>query len=64
MRKESVSPYDRGASDSYYNRVPQPHKWLDRLGAKSVPLTDPEEIQEYHAGYAENENMNFHKCWY
>ncbi|ARC87857.1 hypothetical protein [Rhodovulum sp. MB263] len=50
----SGSPYARGDADRYYGRCPRPEKWLDPLGRVRVPLTDPEEVEEYLLGYREN----------
>lgn len=57
--KTPMGPYDRGAADAYYGRKMDPHKWVDdpesgvRGARKRVPLTDPEEIAAYEAGYNE-----------
>jgi hypothetical protein len=64
--KEHGSPYDRGVADSYYGRVQTPH--CGGVGGTSGPrigagwLT-PEEIAEYHAGYAANEKSDEKKDW-
>lgn len=50
------SPYDRGDSDAYYGRKPNPHAWLDGLGREVLPkemLTDSQ-VAEYYLGYDEN----------
>lgn len=41
-------PFDRGGADAWYHRGEQPHKMVN---GKKVPLTDPKEIEAYHAGY-------------
>jgi hypothetical protein len=55
------SPFDRGSSDYYYWRSPNPHKWLDSMGANRVELTDAEEIAAYAAGYAWGEDWGERK---
>lgn len=45
------SPFDRGHSDAYYGRSKNPHKWADGDHDKEVELTDPSDIEAYHAGY-------------
>ena len=57
------SPYDRGMSDSYYRRPERPHKWLDRIGAQRVDDLNPEEIEEYRAGYDWNDEYGDKKDW-
>ena len=52
------SPYDRGSSDAYYGRAPEPHLWLDPLGRKTVKkskMTD-KQIEEYYKGYEEEDD--------
>jgi hypothetical protein len=52
------SPYDRGSSDAYYGRAPEPHFWLDPLGRKTVKkskMTD-RQIEEYYKGYEEEDD--------
>lgn len=56
-------PYDRGSADAYYGRPARPHKMAPYTGADAVqgqmhkvPLTDPQEIAAYNAGYAEEED--------
>ena len=48
-------PYDRGDADAYYGRRFNPHKMVDNGrgngGKVAEPLTDPEEIAQYKAGY-------------
>ena len=55
------SPHDRGRADSYYNRSPNPHKWLDGIGRNVVTDLTEEEILAYRAGYDENERNDDHK---
>ena len=51
------SPYDRGQADAYYGRRGNPTKVIDKPDSTVrgermiVPLTDPEEIKAYYAGY-------------
>jgi hypothetical protein len=56
--------YDRGAADSWYSRPRTPHWYPEGTGrgVKIVDLT-PEEVQEYLAGYDENEAQGNHKDW-
>lgn len=45
-------PFDRGASDYYYGRPPKPHKYTQgTYNGEPEPLTDPEELAAYWAGY-------------
>lgn len=57
------SPYDRGWHDSYYRRQPRPHKWIDGIGAQRVDDLTTAEIEEYRAGYEENEQSGERKEW-
>ena len=48
--------YDRGSADSYYGRAPNPH--YGGVGGGSgerVAVTDKASVEEYMAGYADNE---------
>jgi len=54
------SPFDRGRSDAYYGRGPNPHMWYDSVGATGKLLTDREEIDEYMYGY---NNESDRKAW-
>lgn len=52
------SPYDRGASDSYYGRTKRPHYYIDGTHNSdeiSIENMTIEEIEEYHKGYDEND---------
>jgi hypothetical protein len=65
-RERNGSLYDRGAADSYYGRLPNPH-WYPAGTHKSQPicelhLTD-EEIAEYMLGYKENTEAGNFKDW-
>jgi hypothetical protein len=60
------SPFDRGSADSWYHRGAVPH-WYpqgtgrgERLTADQMSL---EEIADYHAGYAHNEECGGKKEW-
>lgn len=58
------SLYDRGASDSYYGRDPNPH--YGGVGGSSgdrVTVTDPASIAEYMTGYQDNEQSGAKKEW-
>ena len=49
-------PYNRGLADSYYRRVPSPHKYLNgTYNGDKIVLSDHEEISAYWAGYKDNE---------
>ena len=59
-------PKDRGAADSWYGRPYEPHWWPAgtgkgyRIGAGGMT---PAEIDEYKAGWAENEEAGGRKEW-
>ena len=58
------SLYDRGASDSYYGRNPNPH--YGGVGGSSgptVPVTDAASVAEYLTGYQDNEQSGAKKEW-
>lgn len=60
------SPYDRGAADSYYDRLPRPHYYVgDTYTSTKVDASDmsAEEITAYYAGYAYNEKFGDKKDW-
>lgn len=53
-KKSHPDAFERGGADAWYNRKPDPHKYVpikNSDGQKRVDLTDPEEIKAYHAGY-------------
>ena len=60
-------PYERGAADSWYMRPADPHYFMggtytsQRVGKADMTA---EEIEAYHAGYAENEAAGMHKNYY
>ncbi len=59
-------PYDRGAADSYYGRVYNPHYFLgDSYNSPEVKLAQmtAEEIVAYTAGYNDNEDSGNFKEW-
>tara|TARA_R110000796_G_scaffold195050_3_gene311530 strand:+ start:287 stop:517 length:231 start_codon:yes stop_codon:yes gene_type:complete len=58
------SPFDRGESDSYYQRPMTPHKrvLVDQKEVKVHDITDKEYIA-YVAGYAFNEENQTFKEW-
>ena len=63
-RRAHGSLFDRGRSDSYYRRGPQPH--YGGVGGDSGPrieVTDPADVAEYLAGYEDNEKQGFFKEW-
>jgi hypothetical protein len=52
--------------DSYYDRGPDPHYYIGPThGGKRVEEADmtPEEIEEYHRGYNDNERARNFKNW-
>jgi hypothetical protein len=50
------SLYDRGSADSYYGRMPDPHYWLEGTGhGTKVTELNSAEVEEYMAGYDDNE---------
>lgn len=59
-------PYDRGSADSYYWRDRRPHYFKgDSYASEEVTEENmtPEEIEAYHAGYDDNEEMGGKKDW-
>lgn len=56
--------FDRGAADSYYGRVREPHYYSGDTGQsdKIVNLT-AEELEAYNAGYDFNEQYGDKKDW-
>lgn len=63
-RKQHGSLFDRGSADSYYGRPQDPH-WYPEGSYNCEPVTalSPEEVQEYMAGYAHNEQFGGKKDW-
>jgi hypothetical protein len=64
QRDRHGSLYDRGSADSYYRRSPSPH-WYPLGTGNGEPITDltVEEIEEYYAGYEDNEKFGDKKDW-
>ena len=63
-RERHGSLYDRGGSDSYYHRKPNPH--YGGVGGESgerVAVTDEASVAEYRAGYEDNERWGAKKEW-
>lgn len=59
-------PFDRGAADSYYGRVMDPHYYVGGTSmSPRVELSEmtTEEIAAYTAGYKWNENFGDKKDW-
>lgn len=52
--KSNGSPYHQGRFDSYYNRLPKPHKWE---GTTEVFDLTEDEVLEYVLGYFENDEQ-------
>jgi hypothetical protein len=64
VRENHGSLFDRGAADSYYGRVPEPH--YGGVGGDSgirVKVMYPEAVAEYMAGYDDNEQFGSKKEW-
>ena len=61
MNKKHGSPYDRGCADSCYGRPRNPHYYPNGTGVQPLieekDMTE-DEIEEYHAGYDDNEESN------
>ena len=56
--------FDRGAADSYYDRIRDPHR--GGVGGDSGPRIDAtnfEEVEAYNAGYDYNERFGDKKDW-
>ena len=64
QRNRHGSLFDRGSADSYFNCGPQPHWWPEGTsnGVKETNLTVAE-IEEYYAGYEDNEQFGEKKDW-
>lgn len=63
-RKRHGGLFDRGSADSYYNRGARPHWWPEGTGkGKEVTELNIEEIEEYTAGYDDNEQYGEKKDW-
>lgn len=57
--KTHGSPFDRGGADSYYSRLPRPHK--GGVGGNTGPRIEASdmsdsEVAAYYAGYLNNEH--------
>ena len=66
------SPYDRGASDSYYRRGEDPHYYVNPddyvdgtciSGSGRIDITDKDSVEyyEYMLGYENNERKKLQK---
>ena len=57
LSRRHGSPYDRGAADAYYGRMPRPHYFLggSNTSAKVETLSE-EEVAEYLLGYNEQDD--------
>lgn len=64
QRERHGSLFDRGSADSYYHRGPTPHWWPEGTGCGMIE-TDltAAEIEEYYAGYEDNEQFGEKKDW-
>ena len=66
INKSYGSPWDRGASDSYYCRGINPHYWPAGTGfgnRRGMEEMTAEQIQEYLDGYHENEAIGCKKYY-
>ena len=66
FRSEHGSPFDRGSADSYYGRPRDPHYWpegTNRGRRRDMVEMTAEQVQEYLAGYEENEQSGDKKNW-
>ena len=64
VRSRHGSLYDRGSADSYYGRAPAPH--YGGVGGDSgerVRVHDKASVDEYMAGYNDNERNGDKKDW-
>ena len=62
LNTQHGSPYDRGAADSFYGRIPFPHK--GGVGGGSGPrieILSEKEKWEYNAGFEYNEKFGERK---
>jgi hypothetical protein len=63
-RKQHGSLFDRGSADSYYGRPQEPHWYPEgSYNGNIVTTLTPDEVQEYLAGYAHNEQFGGKKDW-
>jgi hypothetical protein len=60
--KQHGSPFDRGGADSYYGRGRSPHYFSGEVRVSMQDMT-ADEIEAYHAGYDENEELGVFKEW-
>ena len=66
LNKEHGSPFDRGSADSYYGRPRDPHYWPEGTNQgrrRDMVEMTAEQVQEYLAGYEENEQSGDKKNW-
>jgi hypothetical protein len=60
------SPFDRGSADSYYGRGQVPHYYPNGTGNAPMltpPVMTAEQVEDYMAGYAYNEQFGDKKNW-
>ena len=60
------SPYDRGSADSYYRRGAKPHYYKGGTYTSDIVTEESmtaEEIEQYYAGFDDNERSNNFKEW-
>ena len=59
-------PYDCGSADNYYGRPFNPHYWPGGTGkglSIGTASMEPEEVEAYAAGWADNEESGAKKDW-
>ena len=62
IRTQHGSLFDRGGADSYYGRDRNPHWWpLGTGNGEMIVKLNQKEIDEYNAGYDENEKHGHKK---
>ena len=64
--KRHGGPFDRGSADYYYHRMPEPHYFVGgSYMTEKVETHDmsEDEIEAYHAGYAEARELGDRKEW-
>ena len=63
-RQRHGSLFDRGSADSYYGRCQYPHYGGVGDGSGDrTPVSDPDSVAEYQAGYEWNEQFGDKKNW-
>lgn len=64
LDKRHGGPFDRGSADSYYRRGFRPHYFVGATySSEEVTELTQEEIEQYTAGYEQNEKDGNFKDW-